>query len=159
MTFDLLFIKVDLLSEQVSLDYRPTKIYILVMCTYSLKFIILITTPLIPFPTYPSQGYLITNREVIGADVKDFEYTPKPEYEGPFTIFNEPNESDLLRRFLDHMLETKPNIFVTYNGDLFDWWVWLWVWHHLHYFSCRESIPFSFHVQAVCECPGSIPWL
>lgn len=38
------------------------------------------------------QGYLITNREVIGADVEDFEYTPKPEYEGPFTIFNEPDE-------------------------------------------------------------------
>ena len=39
-----------------------------------------------------SQGYLITNREVVGADVEDFEYTPKPEYEGPFTIFNEPDE-------------------------------------------------------------------
>ena len=38
------------------------------------------------------QGYLITNREVIGADVEDFEYTPKPEYEGPFTVFNEPDE-------------------------------------------------------------------
>ena len=41
---------------------------------------------------FVSQGYLITNREVIGADVEDFEYTPKPEYEGPFTIFNEPDE-------------------------------------------------------------------
>lgn len=38
------------------------------------------------------QGYLITNREVIGADVEDFEYTPKPEYEGPFTVLNEPDE-------------------------------------------------------------------
>ena len=38
------------------------------------------------------QGYLVTNREVIGADVEDFEYTPKPEYEGPFTVFNEPDE-------------------------------------------------------------------
>ena len=36
--------------------------------------------------------YLVTNREVIGADVEDFEYTPKPEYEGPFTVFNEPDE-------------------------------------------------------------------
>ena len=67
------------------------------------------------------QGYLITNREVIGADVMDFEYTPKPEYEGPFIVFNEPDEFHLLRKFLDHMLEMKPNIFVTYNGDLFDW--------------------------------------
>ena len=51
----------------------------------------------------------------------DFEYTPKPEYEGPFTVFNEPDEFHLLRKFLDHMLEVKPNIFVTYNGDMFDW--------------------------------------
>jgi len=28
------------------------------------------------------QGYLINNREVISADVQDFEYTPHPEYEG-----------------------------------------------------------------------------
>ena len=42
------------------------------------------------------QGYLITNREVIGADVEDFEYTPKPEYEGPFIVFNELDEVNLL---------------------------------------------------------------
>ena len=29
------------------------------------------------------QGYLIVNREVVGADIGPFEYTPKPEYEGP----------------------------------------------------------------------------
>lgn len=38
------------------------------------------------------QGFLITNREVVGANVEDFEYTPKPEYEGPFTVYNEPDE-------------------------------------------------------------------
>lgn len=38
------------------------------------------------------QGYLITNREIVSADVEDFEYTPRPEFEGPFIIFNEPNE-------------------------------------------------------------------
>lgn len=37
-------------------------------------------------------GYLITNREIVSEDIEDFEYTPKPEYEGPFTIFNEPDE-------------------------------------------------------------------
>ncbi len=77
-----------------------------------------------PPPSPPSlllQGYLITNREVIGADVEDFEYTPKPEYEGPFIVFNEPDEASLLRKFFDHILEVRPNIFVTYNGDLFDW--------------------------------------
>ena len=28
------------------------------------------------------QGYLICNREIMSTDVDDFEYTPKPEYEG-----------------------------------------------------------------------------
>ena len=67
------------------------------------------------------QGYLITNREVISADVDDFEYTPKPEYEGPFIVYNEPNELSLLQRWFDHVLEVRPHIFVTYNGDFFDW--------------------------------------
>ncbi|KAG7176387.1 DNA polymerase epsilon catalytic subunit A-like [Homarus americanus] len=67
------------------------------------------------------QGYLITNREIVGEDVEDFEYTPRPEFEGPFVIFNEPNEMGLIQRFFDHILEVKPHIFVTYNGDFFDW--------------------------------------
>ena len=54
-------------------------------------------------------------------DVDDFEYTPKPEFEGPFTIFNEPNEMALIQRFFDHIIDLKPHIFVTYNGDFFDW--------------------------------------
>lgn len=28
------------------------------------------------------QGYLIINREVVSEDIHDFEYTPKPEFEG-----------------------------------------------------------------------------
>ena len=68
------------------------------------------------------QGYLLTNREVIGADVEDFEYTPKPEYEGPFTVWNMANEAAVIRKFFDHILEVKPHIFVTYNGDSFDWY-------------------------------------
>ncbi|KAJ3603695.1 hypothetical protein NHX12_028439 [Muraenolepis orangiensis] len=67
------------------------------------------------------QGYLITNREIVSEDIEDFEFTPKPEYEGPFTVFNEADEAALIQRFFDHVLETKPNIFVTYNGDFFDW--------------------------------------
>ena len=30
-------------------------------------------------------------------------------------------QASLLRRFLDHILDVKPNIIVTYNGDSFDW--------------------------------------
>lgn len=32
------------------------------------------------------QGYLIVNREVVGEDIDNFEYTPKPEYEGNFSF-------------------------------------------------------------------------
>ncbi|CAO3595323.1 unnamed protein product [Absidia cylindrospora] len=67
------------------------------------------------------RGYLITNREIVSQDIEDFEYTPKPEFEGPFTIFNEADEYALLRRFFEHIQEAKPTIFVTYNGDFFDW--------------------------------------
>ena len=38
------------------------------------------------------QGYLVCNREVISEDVDDFEYTPRPEFEGPFSVFNESDE-------------------------------------------------------------------
>lgn len=38
------------------------------------------------------KGFLITNREIVSEDIEDFEFTPKPEYEGPFTIFNEDDE-------------------------------------------------------------------
>ncbi|OWR54597.1 DNA polymerase [Danaus plexippus plexippus] len=68
-----------------------------------------------------AQGYLITNREIISTDVEDFEYTPKPEFEGQFIVFNEPNELALIQKFFDHIMDIKPHIFVTYNGDFFDW--------------------------------------
>jgi DNA polymerase epsilon subunit 1 len=65
--------------------------------------------------------YLINNREILSEDVEDFEYTPKPEYEGPFEVFNEADEKALIRRFFEHIQEVKPLINVTYNGDGFDW--------------------------------------
>ena len=68
------------------------------------------------------KGFLITNREVVGDDVVDFEYSPKPEYDvGMFKVFNEPDEKCLLIKFFEHIRETKPFIFVTFNGDFFDW--------------------------------------
>ncbi|KAG0164792.1 DNA polymerase epsilon catalytic subunit [Apophysomyces sp. BC1034] len=67
------------------------------------------------------RGYLITNREIVSQDIDDFSYTPKPEFEGPFTIFNEEDEAALLRRFFEHIQDAKPNVYVTYNGDFFDW--------------------------------------
>ncbi|KAK1938956.1 DNA polymerase epsilon catalytic subunit A [Phytophthora citrophthora] len=67
------------------------------------------------------QGYLIVNREFVSEDIQDFEYTPKEAYPGPFIVFNEENEEQLLKRFFEHVIDEKPHIFVTYNGDFFDW--------------------------------------
>jgi DNA polymerase epsilon subunit 1 len=67
------------------------------------------------------QGFLITNREIVSEDIEDFEYTPKPEYQGPFMIFNEPDEKSLIERFFLHIKEARPTVIATYNGDFFDW--------------------------------------
>jgi len=67
------------------------------------------------------QGFLITNREVVSEDIADFDYTPKPEYSGPFMIFNEVDEKALLERFFLHIKEARPTVIATYNGDFFDW--------------------------------------
>lgn len=71
---------------------------------------------------FDGRGFLITNRNAVGSDVVDFEYSPKPEYDvGTFTIFNETDEKALLDRFFTHIRDVKPFIFVTFNGDFFDW--------------------------------------
>ncbi|KAK8101026.1 DNA polymerase epsilon subunit 1 [Apiospora kogelbergensis] len=67
------------------------------------------------------QGFLITNREIVSEDISDFEYTPRPEYAGPFMIFNEPDEKAVIERFFLHIKEARPSVIATYNGDFFDW--------------------------------------
>ncbi|KAL6933559.1 related to DNA polymerase epsilon catalytic subunit A [Hanseniaspora guilliermondii] len=67
------------------------------------------------------EGFLITNREIISKDIDDFEYTPKPELKGDFTIFNEEDEKSMILRFFEHIQDVKPTIIATYNGDFFDW--------------------------------------
>ncbi|CCF58037.1 hypothetical protein KAFR_0D03890 [Kazachstania africana CBS 2517] len=67
------------------------------------------------------EGYLITNREIISEDIEDFEYTPKPEYHGQFSIFNEADELALLQRFFEHIRDVRPTVIATFNGDFFDW--------------------------------------
>ncbi|CAD5218192.1 unnamed protein product [Bursaphelenchus okinawaensis] len=66
-------------------------------------------------------GYLIINRKCVSADIDDFEYTPRPEFQGHFTVYNMPDERTTLQKFFEHLLEVKPAIMVTYNGDFFDW--------------------------------------
>jgi len=40
---------------------------------------------------------------------------------GPFICINEPNEKAVLERWFSHIRETRPTVYVTYNGDFFDW--------------------------------------
>ncbi|KAK3107356.1 hypothetical protein FSP39_012618, partial [Pinctada imbricata] len=52
------------------------------------------------------QGFLICNREIVSQDVEDFEYTPRPEFEGPFIVFNEPDEwSEEKRNIIKKMVD------------------------------------------------------
>ncbi|KAI0371958.1 hypothetical protein BV20DRAFT_964623 [Pilatotrama ljubarskyi] len=66
------------------------------------------------------QGFLITNRDIVSDDIEDFEYTPKEGYEGPFTVFNEPDEAATIRRWFSHIQDVKPTVMATFNGDFFD---------------------------------------
>ncbi|VDN28489.1 unnamed protein product [Gongylonema pulchrum] len=66
-------------------------------------------------------GFLIINRHIVSADIDNFEYTPKPEYKGMFRVINLPTEEAVIKYFFDHILRLRPSIFVTYNGDSFDW--------------------------------------
>ena len=67
-----------------------------------------------------TQGYLIINRDIVTEDIDDFEYTPKPEYEGPFIVFNEKDEEAMLQRWFSEMKLRNPDVYVTFNGDFFD---------------------------------------
>jgi DNA polymerase epsilon subunit 1 len=67
------------------------------------------------------QGYLLCNREVVSEDVPDFDYSPLEEYPGPFVVVNLADEASMLKHWIDHMRELRINIYVTYNGDYFDW--------------------------------------
>jgi DNA polymerase epsilon subunit 1 len=100
-------------------------------------------------------GYLLTNREIVGGDVEDFEYTPKPEYQGPFTVYNEPNEVSLLQRFFDHVIEVQPNIIVTYNGDVFDW-PFLDARAEFHHINMLREIGFAADSQNEFKCRSCI---
>ncbi|KAJ8600064.1 hypothetical protein CTAYLR_001865 [Chrysophaeum taylorii] len=66
------------------------------------------------------QGYLIISRAVVSEDIENFEYSPN-QFRGPFEVFNEVDEASLLERFIRHCRDIKPHVYVTYNGDYFDW--------------------------------------
>jgi DNA polymerase epsilon subunit 1 len=64
---------------------------------------------------------LVTNRNIVSKDLENFEYTPKQEYQGKFSVFSEADEKAMLLRFFTHIQMVRPAIYVTYNGDSFDW--------------------------------------
>ncbi|PXF40650.1 DNA polymerase epsilon catalytic subunit A [Gracilariopsis chorda] len=66
-------------------------------------------------------GFLAINREVVSKDIDNFEYRPHPEFHGSFEIYNEPNEKAVLQRFFSEVRLAAPIVFVTFNGDYFDW--------------------------------------
>ena len=69
---------------------------------------------------FDGHGFLIINREIVTQDIDDFEYTPKPEYEGLFKVYNVKNEEETILKFVECMAKQKPHVYVTYNGDCFD---------------------------------------
>ena len=57
----------------------------------------------------------------MSSNIDDFDYTPKPEFEGPFTIINARDERAMLMHFFEHIQSARPTVIATYNGDYFDW--------------------------------------
>ena len=57
--------------------------------------------------------------KIVGVPCED--HPQRFKFSGQFIVFNEPDELSLLQKWFDHVLEVCPHIFVTYNGDFFDW--------------------------------------
>eukprot|EP00916_Digyalum_oweni_P010390 GHVL01017390.1.p1 GENE.GHVL01017390.1~~GHVL01017390.1.p1 ORF type:complete len:2204 (+),score=478.22 GHVL01017390.1:451-6612(+) len=69
---------------------------------------------------FSGEGFLIVNREIVAEDIQDLEYSPKLEYQAEFEVFNEADEYHLLQKFFNHIKELRPHVFVSFNGDFFD---------------------------------------
>lgn len=70
---------------------------------------------------YEGEAYLIINRDFCGQDVVGFDYAPKPEFECSITVYNEPSEKACIKKFFDIIVDYKPLIITSFNGDKFDW--------------------------------------
>lgn len=67
------------------------------------------------------KGYLVINRQVVSKDIDSFDFSPHAEFKGSFEVFNEPDEKAVLLRFFSEVRLAAPRVFVTFNGDFFDW--------------------------------------
>lgn len=66
-------------------------------------------------------GIQLCNRKIISQDIDNFVYKPTDKYVGEFIIENCIDEKTMLERFYKILYTIKPTIYVTYNGDYFDW--------------------------------------
>ncbi|CAD8121665.1 unnamed protein product [Paramecium sonneborni] len=71
--------------------------------------------------THSQNSILITNMQKLGQEVQPFDYAPKPEFSTNVIIYNESDEKALLLRFFKVILDYKPLIISSFNGDRFDW--------------------------------------
>ena len=60
------------------------------------------------------RGVLIVNREFVGEDIVDFEYSPSDDMLGEFECHICPNEQSVLSTFFELIVSHKPLIFITY---------------------------------------------
>lgn len=70
--------------------------------------------------TADGRGYLLVNREEVVKDIEDFDYAPKPDMEGHFSVSNCEDEKEMLQAFYGLIKKLQPHILVTFNGDSFD---------------------------------------
>ena len=68
-----------------------------------------------------ARGLLLINEEFVGGGVEDFDYVPAPDMPGSFEVEYYPNEERVLQRFFELIRHERPLIYITYNGDFFDW--------------------------------------
>lgn len=66
------------------------------------------------------RGFLLVNREEVVRDIEDFDYAPKSDMEGHFTVTNCEDEKSMLQAFYALIRKLQPHILVTFNGDSFD---------------------------------------
>lgn len=71
--------------------------------------------------THSENSILITNKEFMPEEVINFHYAPKPEFATDVVVYNEVDEKSLLIRFFNVIIDYKPLIISSFNGDRFDW--------------------------------------
>lgn len=94
---DLQILAFDIETSKAALRFPDATVDPIIMISYMIDGMGMYST------TRVTAGYLLVNRELVGADVDNFDFTPMPEYAGPFTVINLKTEADMLREFFLHI--------------------------------------------------------